>query len=154
MLTNTPSTPTAEAAALALVGRRFIGSAEFLTAFLQRLGVSTERSEFLQNHEDQVGAWVNHLKDYRLCERRMRNRAEVGDVFLQRLGPRKDWRVCIVTRTRRAHNYTAPAYPLSLVDGYVTLFKGRVLERIGSLPIEGATCPVMLRFSRTSEVVA
>ncbi|MEP0316790.1 MAG: hypothetical protein ABJL57_11930 [Hyphomonas sp.] len=151
---DTPSAPTAEATALALVGRNYISSAEFLAAFLQRLGVSTERSEFLQNHEDQVGAWVEHLSDYRLPERRMRNRAEVGDVFLQRLGPRKDWCVRIVTRTRPSHNYNAPASPLSLVDGYVTLFKGRVLERIGDLPIEGATCPEMLRFSRTGEVSA
>ena len=37
---DTPSAPTAEATALALVGRNYIGSAEFLAAFLQRLGVS------------------------------------------------------------------------------------------------------------------
>jgi len=151
---DTPSTPTAEAVATALVGRQYIDSGAFLTAFLERVGVSTDRSDFLENHQDQVGAWVDHLSAYRLPERRMRNRAQVGDVFLQRLGPRKDWSVRIVTRTRPSHNYNAPAHPLSLVDGYVTLFKGRVLERIGDLPIEGATWPEMLRFSRTSEVVA
>ena len=151
---ETPTVPTAQAAALAMVGRFHISNADFLTGFLQRLGVSTDRPDFLTTHPDQVGAWSEHLRAHRLCHQREQRRVHAGDLFLQRMGPRADWKALIVTDICAPYRF-APGYPLMTTPTrYIELVRGRVTERVGDLPIQGTSHPEMFRFRRADEVMA
>ena len=109
-----------------LVGSRFASEADFLKAYLGEVGVSAERSEFLDNHTDQMGAWAAHLQPYRLNPLRARLDIRTGDLFFAYQGGRR-WRMWIVTEHREHKPFYMdgriardPVKHIWLEDGIVT----------------------------------
>ena len=133
--------------ARSMIGKRYESNKAFLEGFLLRLGISIQRSCFLEEHLDQVGAWTVHLKDYEISEIRCRTDIRAGDLFLQRKG--KIWRAFIVTEHREYRPAYAPQRLEHLGVTFIELRDGIVTEREFS-PFQPEThtgsAPNMFRF--------
>jgi|GEM_PF-2891211 len=132
-----------------LIGKRYASNKAFLEGYLLRLGIPIERSSFLEEHRDQVGAWTVRLQAYEISELGHRTDIRAGDLFLQRKGGGNPWRAFIVTESVE----TRPEYARGRVhsDGtrFIELKNGVVVESEFGLrkpDMHTGTCPNMFRF--------